>query len=687
MAESSRPRLGKYQLVARLASGGMAEIYLARQLAAGAFSRLVVVKRILPHLSEEPRFVQMFLEEARLASQIHHPNVVQIFDVDQHEKDYYIAMEYIDGISVGALCRRARKYNVLPPPHVTAEIVLQACDGLHAAHQLSDETGTRLGLVHRDVSPHNLMIAKTGVVKLVDFGIAKAKTTAIRTRTGDIKGKFPYMSPEQVRAEELDCRTDIFSLGAILAELLAGDRLFERNSELATLKAITEDTLPVMSELNSAVPIPLSNVVAKALARPREERFASAAEMATALRAVLDQLGSRTSAQTLSAYLEAECDELLEARSRAIRSVDQLSSGSMSTVPKVEGFDASETSQEMPVGDFDKTQPMKKPSSGDLSTLKTMPSDSKVPLDEAAKGRKPRRVGLFVGLVGLFLVAAIVAGLIVFFSNRESIPSGPPLYYAHPPTYSPENIKKGFAPLTKYLQRKIDRRVEVVVTKDYATLKDDLIKGSIHFANLSPLLFVQARNQTPDIVPLVSHTYEGARTYQGYLVTRTDSGISSAEEISGHHFCYVDRGSTSGYLLPRQFLRSKGLDPDRVFKAATFSGSHEQVMRDVVARKCDAGAVYSGAFASAADLGVASSNLRLIAVAGQTPWDVICASPKLPREVTEKLRKALTDFQVERDLGRKIVSDIFRIDGFVEPHLDDFNEIEEAARAEGLLEP
>jgi eukaryotic-like serine/threonine-protein kinase len=674
MGDQVAPRLGKYQLVARLATGGMAEIYLARQAVGGTFSRLVVVKRILPHLAEEPRFIQMFLEEARLASQIHHTNVVQIYDVDQHEESYYIAMEYIDGLSLGAICRRGRRQGILPPFDVAAETVAQACDGLHAAHELCDETGQPLGLVHRDVSPHNLMIARDGLIKVVDFGIAKAKTTAIRTRTGDIKGKYPYMSPEQVQAQELDRRSDIFSLGAILAELLLGRRLFERESELATLKAITEDRIALMSELDPRVPGPLSDVVAKALARPREARFSTAAEMGAEIRAVMERLGARTSPKTLARYLQVECADLLEARSRAIKGVDQGSTPSWSTVPRVEGFDESESSRASrdAADELDLTRPMK-------STVRSHAAAK-------AKRRSRRRpiVALAVGLAGVVAVSIAIA--VVLFRG-PTVPPGPTLHYAHPPTHSPDHVRKGLEPLANYLQQKLNRRVDVVVTKNYATLKTDLIDGKVHFANLSPLLFVETRHEAPDVVPLVLHTYEGARTYQSYLITAMDSGINSPEDLRGRRFCYVDTGSTSGYLLPRQLLRSKGLDPDRIFSEVVFSGTHERVMRDVVSGRCEAGAVYSGAFSSAQDLGIAASNLRLFAVAGQTPWDVICASPKLPRATAEALRKALLEFRPERDLGRKIVSDLFRIDGFVAPSFEDFGPIDIAAREEGLLSP
>lgn len=682
MSEPTSAKLGKYKLVARLATGGMAEIYLARQLVAGDFSRLVVVKRILPHLAEEERFIEMFLEEARLASQIQHPNVVQIFDVDQQSSSYYIAMEYIDGLSLGAISRRARKRGVLPGWLVSAEVITQACEGLHAAHELRDEAGELLGLVHRDISPHNLMIDKSGVVKLVDFGIAKAKTTSIRTRTGDVKGKYPYMSPEQVRAEPLDRRTDIFSLGAILAELLTGSRFFERGSELATLKAITEEPIPAIRELAPDIPVHLSDVVARSLQRARDDRFQTAEEMAVALRRVVESEGLRSSKRTIADYLERECQDLVEARARAVREVGKLPSLPVSSVPRVEGFDESTSTIGERVGDDDLTRPMGKPP----QMKATVDGDQQT--TESAGEAKPKssRQVLWIlaaSVVALFGLAFFLGA--VFFTDTFG-PSGPPLIYAHPPTYSAETVTKGFAPLEEYLERTLDRPVDVRTTKTYAELKTKLISGELHIGNLSPLLYVQARHLDTGILPLVSHTYEGARTYQSYIITRTDSPITTVEQLAGKRFCFVDSGSTSGYLLPRLYLREKGIDPEEALASTRLSGTHTKVMQDVISGECDAGAVYSGAFSSASDLGVASSRLRLITVAGSTPWDVVCASPKLPRAQAKAIKEALLAFDVERDLGRKIVSSIFRIDGFLEPRLEDFEPLEKAARVEGLLD-
>ncbi len=287
----------------------------------------------------------------------------------------------------------------------------------------------------------------------------------------------------------------------------------------------------------------------------------------------------------------------------------------------------------------------------------------------------------------IFLAIAVIAGGVLLASilRGPAIPPGPPLIYAHPPTDDAEAVRKGYAPLARYLQRTLERRVEIVVTPDYATLRDNMASGDVHLANLSPLLFLQTLALDAGVRPLVSHTYEGARTYQALLITRMDSESTAIEELRGKRFCFVDRNSTSGYLLPRRYLRKSGIDPDHDLRESRFSGSHTKVMNDIVNGRCDAGSVYSGAFANAAEAGVASSQLRLMSVAGLAPWDVVCASSKLPRNVGDQVRRLLLDFLPERDVGGPIVSKIFRIDGFVEPRLEDFRAVEEAARAEGLL--
>jgi len=209
MAETEPQRYGNFVLQERIAMGGMAEIFRAKKLGAEGFEKELVVKRILPHFSEDEAFVTMFKDEARIAANLNHANIVQIYEFDEFEGTFYIAMEYIDGPSVGVLTRRARQSKIPVPPLIAAEIVAQSCDGLHAAHELRDEAGVPLGLVHRDISPHNLMLTRNGMVKLLDFGVAKLTSEDDLTATSGTVGTIAYMSPEQLDDGRVDRRADV----------------------------------------------------------------------------------------------------------------------------------------------------------------------------------------------------------------------------------------------------------------------------------------------------------------------------------------------------------------------------------------------------------------------------------------------------------------------------------------------
>ena len=655
-------RLGKYEIVARIAKGGMAEIFLARQLAVVGFSRLVVIKRILPHLAEEPHFVRMFLEEARLAALINHPNVVQIFDVDQFEGSYYIAMEYIAGPSASVLCRQLRKNRTAIPYAIAAEIVAQACDGLHAAHELRDEAGTALALVHRDVSPHNLMITGSGLVKLVDFGIAKAQNTSVQTRTGSIKGKYPYMSPEQCRGDPLDRRTDIFSLGIVFYELVTGQRLFHRVTELMTLKAITEEPIAPARDTRAEVPEEISNVIARCLKRERDERYATAAELGDAVRHTVAGLGATSGPATLADYLKGEFGELLQARADAVRRASELSAASGPAIPVLEGLGSGSHSSRSGAS-----------ASGLGATLPPLAS---------LEARHSRLRWIVITTVAAILLCA--AGGLFLHLRRPARPTGEPLYFGLPPSFPPPVAQRELADLVIYLERKLDRPVELVVSPSYHELREGLVRGTISFANLPPLQFILARHRDRRIAALVSTLYEGSRTYQALLVVRDDSPLTVVPQLRGKRICYVDRESTSGYLLPRTYLRQQGLDPDRDL-SARFSRNHLAVMSDVIAGACDVGAIYSGAMAGAPSLGIPAARLRLLGLVGQMPYDVFSASPTLDPQLVGRLRASLLALKVERDLGRAIIGPTFRISGFAEPRLGDFRPIEETARAEGML--
>jgi serine/threonine protein kinase len=262
---------GKYQFVKKLATGGMAEVWLARQTGIEGFNRHVVIKKILPHLAEDPEFVQMFLNEARVASRLTHANIAQIYELGQIEGQYYIALEFVHGEDLGRLMRKAWSTGQWIARPLAIRMVASACEGLHYAHTRVDENGRALKVVHRDISPQNILVSFDGSVKVVDFGIAKAADQESMTKSGAIKGKFAYMAPEQAAGKPLDARTDIFAIGLVLYELLTGVGPLNRESELATLQAALECAIDPPSVV-AEVPSELDGVVMRALAKAPDDR-------------------------------------------------------------------------------------------------------------------------------------------------------------------------------------------------------------------------------------------------------------------------------------------------------------------------------------------------------------------------------------------------------------------------------
>jgi serine/threonine protein kinase len=299
-------RMGKYELVALLALGGTAEIYLARIGGVAGFEKYVVVKCLHDHLADDSEFVRMFLDEARLTAQLDHSNIVQTIELGEESGRYYIVMEYLAGLSLSLVARRAmeRVPGGRMPVDLTLCLAAQACAGLHYAHQRTDMSGNPLNVVHRDVSPQNLVVSFEGIVKLVDFGIAKAEMRDTSTRSGTIKGKFAYMSPEQCTAGLVDHRTDVFAMGVVVHELLTGKRLFKRASTYDTYKAIVESRAPAPSEVNHELDPALDEVVMKALTREREDRYPSAEAFGEALARALHRRGQAVSAGMVANFFE-----------------------------------------------------------------------------------------------------------------------------------------------------------------------------------------------------------------------------------------------------------------------------------------------------------------------------------------------------------------------------------------------
>lgn len=296
-------RFGNYQMIERVAAGGMAEVYLAKHTGLGGFERLVCIKRILPQLSGQDDFIKMFQDEARIAAQVLHPNVAQIYDIDRIDQSYYIAMEYVRGKDLRHIYNQQVGLGHAVPTERAAQIIMYAAWGLDHAHRQKTIDGTPLGIVHRDINPQNILVSYDGHVKVVDFGLAKAAGKLAETRDGVLKGKSAYMSPEQAAGDPVDHRADVFSLGVTLYEITTGARLFKRKDTSSTLNAVIECKVPRPRSRIPTYDEKLEEVLLHALARDPDRRFSTARAMADELEAFLSERGYRTGAPSLAHYM------------------------------------------------------------------------------------------------------------------------------------------------------------------------------------------------------------------------------------------------------------------------------------------------------------------------------------------------------------------------------------------------
>ncbi|MCK6534773.1 MAG: serine/threonine protein kinase [Polyangiaceae bacterium] len=401
-----RQLVDRYELVAEIASGGMATVFLARLSGVGGFQRMVAIKRLHPHLAGDQEFVDMFLDEARLAAGIHHPNVVSILEVGASPRGYYLVMEYIEGDTLARLLARAATSSQRVPEPIVIRVVLDMLAGLHAAHELKDEAGQPTSLVHRDVSPQNLLVGVDGVCRITDFGVARAATRLAGTRVGQLKGKIAYMAPEQALGQtDLDRRADVFAAGIVLWEVLAGRRLFKSENEAATLSRVLNDPIPVLHEAAPHVDPALSEIVMKALERDRDKRYATAAEFADALERVATALGKLAAPKELAQYVTGVLGAEIEQQRDAVRAWLARSEPSQAA-PFVRSAVASSVS----------SAAMVVPGEGDLTVAEPLSKSQVTVLAPPA----PKRTGLLIGVAA----ALLVGGVLLFLLGR-STGSGP----------------------------------------------------------------------------------------------------------------------------------------------------------------------------------------------------------------------------------------------------------------------
>ncbi len=309
----------RYKVLEKIASGGMAEVFRAESAGLEGFKKTVAIKRVLPHLSEKKQFIGMFLDEARLSAHLSHSNCVQVFDIGVGDNTYFIVMEYVDGSDLKGVIESRRKTNQPFPTEEACLICVRICEGLAYAHELTDNKGESLHIVHRDMSPPNVLITRFGEVKIVDFGLAKANSQLERSEPGIIKGKFSYLSPEAAQGLPIDARTDVFAVGIILWELLAGRRLFLGDTDLETVRMVQQARVPPIKQFNTRIPAELDKVISKALAGDPKARYQTARELGHALNDVLFHIGRSVSSFDIAQLVAPIWRERLERKRKEMR--------------------------------------------------------------------------------------------------------------------------------------------------------------------------------------------------------------------------------------------------------------------------------------------------------------------------------------------------------------------------------
>ncbi len=380
-------QLGRYSLIRKIATGGMGEVHLARLNSVQGVERLFAIKLLLPQFAEEQSVVDMFVTEARIAARIMHTNVCQVFELGIEEDELFICMEYLQGVPATSILKNHKPMSPVDMS-IAVAIVQQAAAGLQFAHDLRDEDGESLGVVHRDISPGNIFITTEGSAKVLDFGVVKAKDSSHKTKTGALKGKFGYMSPEQIMAEPLDHRSDVFSLGIVLFELLTNRRLFTRESEYGTLKAITESPIPTLASFRPDLPVELGGVLAKALSRDLSVRYGSMKEFSRALSVAMKPHGGIADSAKISDYIQTKFATRLNENTKLLQDVQKQSTPSVPILARKSAN--TDTTALLDEG---------------ISHPEEDTTDNLPPLPLGRKTRQNYSMAVAVGIVGLGVVA------------------------------------------------------------------------------------------------------------------------------------------------------------------------------------------------------------------------------------------------------------------------------------------
>jgi phosphate/phosphite/phosphonate ABC transporter binding protein len=548
-------------------------------------------------------------------------------------------MEYVSGVPLNILMRKAAEQRVAVPVGVAIGIITQSCAGAHAAHDLKDPTGHPANLVHRDLTPHNLMIAESGHVKILDFGVAKASTNEDKTETGMLKGKLPYMSPEQLWQAEIDRRSDVFTLGVVFWELLTGDKLYAREGEVATINAVLNSTIPSIDGFRPDVP---------------------SAVVATALQALeKDQKARTPTAEALrSDLLGIARDHQLDCSEEAIQDFIKTILGTSLAARRTEVAAQVEKS----IGVVPEGSPTKKSLDQTGTTQMHAGSDS--------EPRSVTQTVMLGALVSFLSVSLLLIGL--HFTGKlepQAATDTPTLDAAVTvmlaPTVSPDILREDLEPLRRYLQRELGEVVDWRFADSYADTAEALLTGAVDFASLPPTLYVQTKASNPAVELVAVKVHSGTTGSDGVLLVRAEGPVQETSDIKGKRPCYTDPQSTTGYILPRATLRGLGINPDTdLASPAVISGNHIQLIRDLIEGRCDIGGTFMAAYMNAEAADINSALARVLHVTGRTPHDAITAGPHTPETLKERVKKALLDFDPSIEAGQKTLGAVEKITGF-----------------------
>ena len=635
--------IGHYRLLERIASGGMAEVFLGVDLRA-TDDKPIVIKRILPHLADDETFVQMFHQETKIAMAVNHPNVVDIIEDGEHRGLPFLAMEYIHGLTWREVMKRTE--GRLSRGFVV-DLLIQAARGAHAVHETIVDGHQEI--VHRDLCPHNLMVDVHGVVKLLDFGIAKAAQGMDTTRTGALKGKTAYLAPEQIQRNQVSRATDVYSLSVVAWELLAGKRMFgEHLGDFEMMQAVVTGKLPSLGESGSDVPLLLAEVVHKGLALDPSHRYESADAFGDAIEEAAAAAGIRRFAGTARDWVRGELGIDLDA---------DLDSNADFIDDLVTHSDADDEPGPTP------TQPV---------------SRERTPVFKAKTNRRPVWPWIVIATAAPLLFAAGIALSILSMPTPPE--DAPPVTITWAPVMPPAEMVAELEPLRSDLAKALGRPVDFQVAPTYEAAGRILRDGETDFAVLPPLLYLTTKENIGEDLKVAAVTEHDKGTgVDGVLIGGQNfQWTGDAESLKGTTVCFTDPTSTTGHALPRQWMLKHGINPEKDLAKIVFSGNHHQVIEDVATGKCEAGATFSAALRSAVDVGVPVQHTRQLTITGRTPNDAVCAGPNTDAELFQRVQAYLVAWDPEKLHKKAYIGERQHLTGFGIGNDADYNELRSA---------